>query len=304
VRSHFTAEQVAEAYKSTGSVWKAGKQLGLAGQTVHERLVAIGHRLSNKRWEPDEDAELAELAKTCSIAEIASRLGRTYASVACRLSENGIGTGRQFRGPRKLPRGAGFDKASIAKHLKAIDAYTGPMKRYAVANSVTLDGLIGAIQRHFPGWWTTYSRTHAAISSRSCEYCETTFYPMSGKQKTYSRKCQGSARVDKTYFGGNRRNTIGLLEGVCQLCFRTDATGLSSHHMFGKKADAENRYLIALCPGCHQMVGILAGRAFLDERGWANLIGLVKLRRDEGSSRSVFINVDIDPAYVDDDDDE
>jgi hypothetical protein len=45
----FETEEIVSAYLRTGSVWKAGKLLGMAGQSVHERLRAIGHPLSNRR---------------------------------------------------------------------------------------------------------------------------------------------------------------------------------------------------------------------------------------------------------------
>jgi hypothetical protein len=55
---------------------------------------------------------------------------------------------------------------------------------------------------------------------------------------------------------------------------------LSSHHVIGKQNDPNNEYLIALCSGCHQVVGSLAGRTFVDEeQGWENLVSLVLMRR-------------------------
>jgi hypothetical protein len=55
---------------------------------------------------------------------------------------------------------------------------------------------------------------------------------------------------------------------------------LSAHHVLGKGNDPDNAYLIALCSGCHQIVGILAGRLFAEqEQGWENLINLVLSRR-------------------------
>jgi molybdenum-dependent DNA-binding transcriptional regulator ModE len=39
-----TVEELIEAYKETGSVWKAGKKLGIPGQSVHSRLSALGYK--------------------------------------------------------------------------------------------------------------------------------------------------------------------------------------------------------------------------------------------------------------------
>lgn len=40
--SKATDEQVEEAYRRTGSVWKAAAELGMCGQSVHERLQRVG----------------------------------------------------------------------------------------------------------------------------------------------------------------------------------------------------------------------------------------------------------------------
>lgn len=44
-----------------------------------------------------------------------------------------------------------------------------------------------------------------------------------------------------------------------------------------------NSDLIALCPGCHQIVGHLAGRTFVDDpRAWEALITLAWMRKHGG----------------------
>lgn len=40
-------EQLLESYKRTGSVWKTAKDVGMCGQSVHERLVKIGVNKKN-----------------------------------------------------------------------------------------------------------------------------------------------------------------------------------------------------------------------------------------------------------------
>lgn len=58
-----------------------------------------------------------------------------------------------------------------------------------------------------------------------------------------------------------------------------------------KQRDECNGAYKALCAGCHQLVGILAGRKFVDENdGWENLIHLVMARRMAEKSKE-FVGV-------------
>ena len=63
------------------------------------------------------------------------------------------------------------------------------------------------------------------------------------------------------------------------MCMAPKST-LSAHHVLGKANDPSNEYLVALCAGCHHLVGMLAGRTFAESpQGWENLINLVLSRR-------------------------
>jgi len=293
-RSAVPADQVVEAYRTHGTVWKAAKALGLCGQSVWERLRHLGIQLPNRNWTSDEVEELRSLAQTCTISEMARRLGRPYAGVALKLSRMEIPASAP-RKSRKVPRGAGFDKVSVARHMKALANWKGTFTRYCRANSLSVEVLVQAIQRDNLHWWDEYTRTHGTIPSRQCDYCNREFYPTTPRQHTCSRQCGSTRRADVSYFGGNRRNTIGLAERVCQLCSRQDAPGLSSHHMIGKDNDPENAMLIALCPGCHRLVGTLAGRAFVDtNEGWEALINLVMLRRSKGEVPMFYTTVEVE----------
>lgn len=274
-----TDEEIVAAYRQTGSVWSAGKSLGMAGQSVHERLRAIGHPLARRTWTAAEQAELEALvANGLPLAEIAHRLGRTYAGVACRASGSGLRS--VAKRVKKIPRGAGYDKASTDRHLRALEQSGAKITRYARANALDIDTLVTACQRHYPDRWRTYTETHSPIPKKTCTYCRAEFVPANGKQTYCTRDCSNQARADRNYFGGNRRNTIGLAEHTCQLCGRTDAKGLSSHHVLGKQNDQLNEFLVALCPGCHQIVSHLGGRAFVDDpRAWEALIALAWTRR-------------------------
>ena len=234
--------------------------------------------MSGRNWTSDERDELERLvAADLTAVQIAHRLGRTFAAVTLMMSRNGV---RVRRREVKLPRGAGYDKASIRRHLTAIAAGDWAPTKYARANGLTIEGLVQALERHFPDEWREYMAGRSPISERSCTYCHQSFIPNNARQLVCSRKCGNDQRRDTAYFGGRRRETIGLIEGVCQLCGRKNAKGLSAHHQFGKENDPGNDHLVALCPGCHQLVGLLASRSFVDEpTGWEALILFTRMRR-------------------------
>ena len=73
-RERVSIEQIVEAYRATGSVWKCAKQLGLCGQSVWER--AKVDRLPNgiSQMDYEEDSELALLAEQMPIGRIAEHL--------------------------------------------------------------------------------------------------------------------------------------------------------------------------------------------------------------------------------------
>src|SRR6266571_198333 len=61
-----TDEQIVAAYRITGSVWKAAKRLGLAGQSVHERLRRLGYPMAHQEWSEEELKEAISLADETS----------------------------------------------------------------------------------------------------------------------------------------------------------------------------------------------------------------------------------------------
>jgi hypothetical protein len=145
--------------------------------------------------------------------------------------------------------------------------------------------------------WEEYVKHHAVLPPIPCPGCGREFTPLNKRQKACSGKCSGHARADARYFGGKRRQAIGLVEGICQLC-EEKKSPLAAHHIFGKKNDPDNEVLIALCMGCHQLVGILGRRKDVKTREfWENLISLAVVRSwaDSGhKAMGTHVTVEID----------
>ena len=275
-----TDEEIVAAYEAHGSVWEAGRALGLAGQTVHERLRSLEYPIRASKWTDEEVKRLRELVGTANLSEIARELGRPYAGVAIKISRLGLShNAASFVRQRKLPRGSGYTKANAHRWAKELKNFKGSLRQFATARGLSVDSIVATLQTHEPDFWRDYS-ARSGVEPKECVYCTAVFYPMNARQMTCSRKCQGAKRRDEQYFGGRRRDAIGLLEGECQLCLRRVEKGLSAHHILGKENDPDNEFLIALCPGCHQIVGHLAGRKFADDKdAWERLVTLVMSRR-------------------------
>jgi len=303
-------DEVVTAYRATGSVWKAGKQLGITGQSVWERLKLLGHDLARTPWTREEYDELRTLAGTCTIGEIARRLNRSYASVACKISRLGLAGNFGNRGvrARKVPRGAGLTKKAVGRLTRDLEIFDGSLRQFCRARGMDIEALVRAIQTYYPERWGEYSRTHSDIGEKTCSYCGKTFYPLSGKQKNCTRSCSAAERVDRQYFGGKRSTTIGLAEGVCQLCRRHISKGLSSHHVFGKANDPDNEFLIALCAGCHKLITMAATRSFvMDEGAWQDFIALAVMRKNardflDGDPSGLYVEVILEQAPISDED--
>lgn len=300
-----TTEEIVDAYKATGSVWKAAKTLGIAGQTVHKRLASIGHPIANARWTEEEIEELkALLLQRISLTKITERLGRTYAAVALKASRLDLPREYESR-KRKLPRGAGFDKETTRKRLRELQGSERPYTVFCRSAGYPIESLARALERHFPDEWRAYVESRSDLPSQTCEYCASAFVPSTGRQRFCSRKCGDHQRTDISYFGGRRRETIGWAERECQVCLRIVDRGLSSHHMLGKENDPDNAALIALCAGCHDLITRLGARPWIADRERVEaLISLAWIRQHgarlakKGDAWELLVSVDID-AYDD-----
>lgn len=303
VAGRVEAEHIIAIYRETASVWKTGRRLGISGQTVHARLRAAGHPIGNP-WTDVEVDRLRELVGQTTIGQIADELGRSYAAIACKINELGIGSRFGNRVKIKLPRGAGLDKVSVKRHLKALESTGLPITKYSRQQGMVVDTLIRAIELHFPEWWIEYRNSHSELPEAKCPGCSGLFYPSNTRQEFCSRRCRERHRVDQDYFGGKRVNTIGLAEGICQICGRAPKKGLSSHHVLGKDNDPDNEFLVALCPGCHNVITALGARDFSREQ-WESLISFAWLRKHgpevSQSPVDIYVYVDIEVEQPDPD---
>lgn len=89
-------QQIIDAYKKVGNVWRAGELLGISGQSVHGRLVKLNvPRTGNPPlFTPEEDARIIEYYSTHigdgTIGEFAKILGRSISSLSGHAKKLGV----------------------------------------------------------------------------------------------------------------------------------------------------------------------------------------------------------------------
>lgn len=213
------------------------------------------------------------------LSAAAARLDQPFGELALKASELGL-RGRAPAREIKLPRGRGYDKAAIERHIWALARSDLDLVRYARTTDLHPELLVLAFERYCPEAWADYLAFHDPPVTRRCEYCGRDYIPSSGRQRHCEPKCAQDARADRTYFNGRRRDTVGMRQGICQVCGREGGRKLAAHHLLGKDADPEGKWLIALCAGCHGLVTQLARSALVDDDAKASaLVSLARLRR-------------------------
>lgn len=86
-------EAVAEAYARLGSIWKAGAELGLAGQTVQKRLISAGVKPTGVRFFSDQEkSRIVQYYRetppeTFDLVKLCAELGRSKATV-CKFARS------------------------------------------------------------------------------------------------------------------------------------------------------------------------------------------------------------------------
>jgi len=98
-------DKIAASYARTKSVWKTGKELGIAGQTVHKKLVAMGIKMSLPHWKSEDYATLkekyADFKRRGELNLLAAEMGRTKQFICRKAKDLGLtdrGSEKRFNG--------------------------------------------------------------------------------------------------------------------------------------------------------------------------------------------------------------
>lgn len=249
---------------------------------------------SELKWSREEVDKLRQLlAEKVSLREAASILGRPYWGVAVKAST--LDTSERRTAPAgKAPRG--LDKKTLKSLIREFEQSHLSARAFCRKRKIPFRKFVTALQHRDPDWFSK-SVNKLGVKGTTCPGCGAVFYQTSASHKFCSARCTSRHKRNLEYFDGDRLNAVGIVEGVCQLCFEPKSKGLSAHHMIGKGNDPNNRLMVALCVGCHQAVTILSMRSFLENpEGWERLIALVQIRklvRKESFSSVASIKADV-----------
>lgn len=87
-------EQIVEAYERNGSVWKAAQELGMCGQSVHERLVKLGLSRHINVFSKEDEEYLAEryvlYRDAGKLQDLADEMGRTKNFICRKARDLGL----------------------------------------------------------------------------------------------------------------------------------------------------------------------------------------------------------------------
>lgn len=215
----------------------------------------------------------------CTIAE---QIDCSFIEVLEFIREEKVASPPHPGKPPKLPLGKGYTKPEMTRAAAALRSYPGTLAEWARAEGLVPDFLYLALAKY------EMSVAVAEDEFAECPYCTRTFVPTNASQTFCTTKCSRDARRDASYFGGNRRKTLGLLAGICQCCGTKPQKGISSHHVLGKEHDPHNEVLIAVCAGCHDLITRLSRRRFgLVPGSWAALLTLATVR--DGRAQKVRV---------------
>ena len=87
-------ESLIDSYSQTGNIWKTAEELGLCGQTVHQRLSNLGVIRKINYWTQEDDEVLKDKYLTYKMSnklnELATQLGRTKQFICRKAKKLGL----------------------------------------------------------------------------------------------------------------------------------------------------------------------------------------------------------------------
>ena len=262
----------------------------------NEGGLSVWH-VASLSWTVEEIKILKSLlADGLELDVIASKLNRTYIGTAHK-SAAVLTIGERGGKTLKIPRSKGLSKREICKLWEPVSCWKKTWAGFCRRHKIDAVLAAAAFDLYFPeGWPIEASRL--GLEKTACPGCAALFYHSKVKGRaTCSKRCTGRLRRDSEYFNGMRMGAVGMAEGVCQICLGKPKRGLSAHHVVGKGNDPDNKLMVALCVGCHQLVTDLSLRGFLfDSEAWVRLIRLVLMRKSiilEGFNKNASFSIDV-----------
>lgn len=146
-----TDSEIIKAYKKHQSVWKAGKQLGLCGQTVHERLKRMGVNTSMNVWREEEIKQVVEAYQNpyVDLYALSALLKRNRTVICKKAGELGL---TDMTRSKHISKYADFDKKKVTMLLGQFKK-AQPMSLWQFSKQVDYwaYSLSRYFEKYFPG---------------------------------------------------------------------------------------------------------------------------------------------------------
>lgn len=165
-----TDEQIVEAYQRTGSVWKAGEELGMCGQSVHERLKKLGVDTSSNLFTKEDEKYLAErytvYRDAGCLQVLADEMGRTKPFICRQAGRLGL-TDPHRKQPKRAKVWATAPDAVLIPIWEDFKRSRRTMSSYCRANNYNVQSFVDAMRRAFP---KEYDTVIASKTPKSTQY--------------------------------------------------------------------------------------------------------------------------------------
>lgn len=257
---------IIEAYRATGSVWKAGEMLGIAGQTVHGRLSKLGISTAMNVWsKADDDRLVADYLTFRSQGKLdilADSMGRTK-QFMCRKAR-GLGLTSAKGERRYLAVWKYKTNTELRQIFDAFRAFPFGVGAFCLANGYDDLGFMHAMKGAFPDEYlaTVESKRDPASGyaiGRTVEYAACDDARRAGLHPLRAPLSSGPADVVAIGVGAlyliqcKRRCAVGVEEwnvlfglaksigAVALVCFESEAGEISYMRLTGQKDGSKRR---------------------------------------------------------------
>ena len=164
-----TDDEIREAYARTGSVWKAADELGMCGQSVHERLMKMAVDTSKNVFTDEDEKYLAEryvlYRDAAQLQVLADEMGRTKAFI-CRKAR-ALGLTDRNRKMRPFRKWTDMPDAVLIGTWERFKRGRAGVKAFCRENRYDVQHFTDAMRRVFPD---EYDAVIASKKPKSTQY--------------------------------------------------------------------------------------------------------------------------------------
>jgi 5-methylcytosine-specific restriction endonuclease McrA len=255
-------DEVTRAYREkNNNLWETGKIFFVAGGEIRRTLISAGVEIKPSEWSKDELTFIhrAVAMESMIASQIAEEIGRNPAVVMAKCNDLYDQPVPTIVKLKKVPYGQGYTKRNAAIRIKELADKPGLcVLHYCKALDLDPRALVQSFKAYYPERLPSIASNLENVIFTTCPYCGVEFANRKHNGANFcSNTCNRKSKIDAKYFGGKRRETLGVRTKTCQNCGQKH-DALQVDHIIRKGNDSENEHMIALCPGCHRIKSVLA----------------------------------------------